>query len=65
MRDQHHRQNESIDKLKHDFYEYISAEMSRLNEYFEQHYDSDQSFQPHWRDLRAPSQNDSMNSRHM
>ena len=52
MRDQHHWQNESIDQLKHDFYEYISAEMSRLNEYFEQHDDSDQSFQPHALDPR-------------
>ena len=63
--DPHHWRNENIDKLKHDFYEYISAEMSRLNECFKQHDDSDQSFQPHSRDLRAPTQNDSMNSRHM
>ena len=65
IHDPHHWRNKNIDKLKHDFYEYISAEMSRLNEYFKQHNDSDQSFQPHSRDLRAPTQNDSMNSRHM
>ena len=65
IHDPHHRQNENIDQLKHDFYEYISAEMSRLNEYFKQHDDSDQSFQPHSRDLRAPTENASMNSRHM
>jgi len=37
MRDQRHWQNESIDILKYDFYEYISAEMSRLNECLKQH----------------------------
>ena len=41
IHDPHYWQNENIDKLKHDFYEYISAEMSRLNEYFKQHDNSD------------------------
>jgi len=30
IHDQHYWQNENIDKLKYDFCEYISAEMSRL-----------------------------------
>ena len=45
--DQRHWENENTDDLKYGFLECISAEMSLLNECFEQHDVSDQSFQAH------------------
>ncbi|WP_170953516.1 hypothetical protein [Synechococcus sp. UW179A] len=46
IHDQHHRQYQNTDDLKHGGLEYISAEMNRLGEGFNQHDDSDQSLQP-------------------